>query len=90
MKLSEAAPGDIVTRLLAGTIPMDLRVTAVDARFIYCGPVGSGWKFDRSSGAEWTRNSAGGRSSGRRDPICSAVRRRQAKPGPARELILDL
>jgi len=83
MKLSEAAPGDIVTRLLAGTIPMDLRVTAVDARFIYCGPVGSGWKFDRSSGAEVDEELGWGPQFGTTGSYLSAVRRPdKAKPGP--------
>jgi hypothetical protein len=52
MKISEIAVGDTVTRMLAGTIPMDLRVSAVDEHFIYCGPVGTGWKFDRLTGYE--------------------------------------
>jgi hypothetical protein len=43
--------GDIVTRLLAGSIPMKLVVTDVDDRFIYCGGPG-GWKFDRDDGYE--------------------------------------
>lgn len=43
--------GDIVTRLLAGSIPMTLAVTDVDERFIHCGGPG-GWKFDRSTGIE--------------------------------------
>lgn len=40
--------GDTVTRMLAGVVPMDLRVTAVDDRLIHCGD----WTFDRSTGAE--------------------------------------
>ena len=51
MKLSELRTGDVVTRILGGS-PMDLRVTGVDERFIYCGPPGVGWKFDRETGIE--------------------------------------
>lgn len=40
--------GDPVVRLLAGTIPMKLKVTDIDDRFIHCGD----WKFDRATGAE--------------------------------------
>lgn len=40
--------GDEVTRMLAGTIPMPLRVTAVDQHLIHCGP----WTFDRATGVE--------------------------------------
>ena len=83
MKLSEAAPGDIVTRLLAGTIPMELRVTAVDARFIYCGPAGSGWKFDRASGAEVDEELGWGPQFGATGSYLSAVRRPD-KPKPER------
>lgn len=43
--------GDIVTQLLAGSIPIKLIVTDVDDRFIYCGGPG-GWKFDRDAGYE--------------------------------------
>jgi hypothetical protein len=51
MKLSEVRVGDVVTRIIGG-VPMDLRVTSVDEHFIYCGPPGMGWKFDRVSGIE--------------------------------------
>lgn len=41
--------GDTVTRLLAGKIPMRLRVTEVtDVKII----AGIGWEFDRKTGAE--------------------------------------
>ena len=40
--------GDQVTRMLAGSIPMELKITAIDDKFIHCGP----WKFDKSTGAE--------------------------------------
>lgn len=40
--------GDIVTRMLAGSIPMQLKVTAISKEFIYCGP----WVFNRANGGE--------------------------------------
>jgi hypothetical protein len=40
--------GDIVTRMLAGEIPHDLRVTQLTEDKIYCGP----WEFCRRTGAE--------------------------------------
>lgn len=40
--------GSVVTRLLAGDVPMQLKVTFVDDSYIYCG----GWKFLKSNGAE--------------------------------------
>lgn len=40
--------GDYVTRMLAGSIPMQLKVTAIDNKFIHCGD----WKFDKTTGAE--------------------------------------
>lgn len=42
------ATGQIVTRLLAGVVPMTLRVSAVTDSLISCGP----WTFDRETGAE--------------------------------------
>ncbi len=45
--LQEIKPGDTVTRWLAGTIPMDLRVQSVTDDIIDCG-----WTFDRKTGAE--------------------------------------
>jgi hypothetical protein len=44
-------PGDLVTRMMAG-LAMPLRATSVDDAFIYCGPPGVGWKFDRDTGIE--------------------------------------
>jgi hypothetical protein len=41
--------GDRVTRMLAGQIPMELEIVALDDDFIYCG---GGWKFDRARGYE--------------------------------------
>lgn len=38
--------------MLAGVLPAELLVTAVDERLIWCGPVGSGWSFDRDTGFE--------------------------------------
>lgn len=43
-------PGDTVTRILGGG-RMQLVVTEVDERFIYCGRLG-GWKFDLDTGFE--------------------------------------
>lgn len=39
--------GDIVVRLLAGSIPMELRVQSVTDSIIDCG-----WTFDKKTGAE--------------------------------------
>lgn len=59
--LVNVQPGQMVRRMLAGTIPMDVKVAAVDERFIYCGPELEegvppeqypGWKFDRTYGYE--------------------------------------
>lgn len=53
--------GDKVTRMLAGTIPMELKIAAIDDKFIYCGPepeegveprLYPGWKFDKTFGYE--------------------------------------
>jgi hypothetical protein len=54
--------GSTITRLLAGTIPMPMRVLRVDARLIYCTPKEMSlkaavrrnliWTFDRETGAE--------------------------------------
>lgn len=47
--------GDTVTRMLSGTIPMQLRVTKVDDDLIHCGSEDfavQGWTFDRQTGAE--------------------------------------
>jgi hypothetical protein len=52
MSFTDVKAGDTVLRLLAGTIPMELSVSEVDADFIYCGAPGEGWKFDRETGAE--------------------------------------
>jgi len=40
--------GDTVTRMLAGTIPMKLKVTEVTDTLIVCGS----WSFDRATGVE--------------------------------------
>jgi hypothetical protein len=39
--------GDKVTRMLAGTIPMQLKITQIDD-LIHCGP----WTFHRDTGCE--------------------------------------
>jgi len=54
-------PGDQVTRLICGTMPMELKVTKVDDKLIHCGP----WTFDRVTGGEvdedlgWTAHQTG-------------------------------
>lgn len=40
--------GMVVTRWVAGQIPMHFRITKVTANVIFCGA----WKFDRKTGAE--------------------------------------
>lgn len=40
--------GDIVTRMLSGVVPMELKITAIDDEFIHCG----WWKFDKVFGYE--------------------------------------
>ena len=40
--------GDTVVRMLAGTLPMKLRVSKVTAEVITC----AAWDFDRTTGAE--------------------------------------
>lgn len=50
--LKDVKPGDVVTRMLAGTIPMKLNVTEVTDDIIYCGPQGIGYVFDKKTGAE--------------------------------------
>lgn len=45
---SDVKVGDTVTRLLAEVVPMQLVVTAVDERLIYCGD----YTFDRATGFE--------------------------------------
>lgn len=44
--------GDTIIRLLAESVPMELKVTEIDDELIYCGPKGEGWTFDRVSGIE--------------------------------------
>jgi hypothetical protein len=46
--LSELKIGDPVTRMLAGTVPMNLKVTAIDENIITCG----WWTFNRATGGE--------------------------------------
>jgi hypothetical protein len=50
--MDEIKVGDTVTRWLAGTIPMELRVTEVTDTEILCGERGVGWMFDKKTGAE--------------------------------------
>jgi hypothetical protein len=46
--MEEIKVGQTVTRWLAGTIPMELRVSEVTDDRIICG----GWEFDKTTGAE--------------------------------------
>jgi len=48
IKIGWLKPGDTVVRMLAGEIPMPLKVTEVTEDLIKCGP----WQFDRATGAE--------------------------------------
>jgi hypothetical protein len=45
-------PGDTVIRWLARELAMELRVTEVTENRILCGAPGSGYLFDRATGAE--------------------------------------
>lgn len=49
LKFGHVQIGDSVTRLLAGTIPMSLKVVHVTEDRII---TGGGWEFDRATGAE--------------------------------------
>jgi hypothetical protein len=54
--------GDVVTRMLAGVIPMELKVTELKDDLIICGA----WKFSKNNGAEidedlgWDEKHSGG------------------------------
>ena len=48
MKKNKLKIGDIVTRLLGGSIPMRLSVTDITDSRIICGP----WEFDKITGVE--------------------------------------
>ena len=48
MTFTHVRTGDTVTRMLAGVVPMVLRVTSVTDRLIVCGD----WTFDRETGVE--------------------------------------
>lgn len=58
MKFGDVKVGDTVKRMLAGEVPIELKVTAVDDTYIYCCPPGlewakeDGWKFLRLNGVE--------------------------------------
>ena len=61
MKLQDIKAGDLVTRVLGGSVRMQLRVTEVADTLIVCGP----WQFSRATGAEvdeelgWGENGSG-------------------------------
>lgn len=48
ISLLEAQPGDIAHRLLAESVPMELRITKIHEGLIFCGP----WTFDQETGIE--------------------------------------
>ena len=48
MKLENIKVGDTVTRLLAGSLRMDLKVSKVTETTIECGP----WVFSKETGGE--------------------------------------
>lgn len=50
-EIKEIKIGDMITRWLAGTIEMQLRVTDITEDRIICGNNG-GWEFDKKTGAE--------------------------------------
>ncbi|MDM0053817.1 hypothetical protein [Variovorax sp. J22R115] len=54
VQLTEVHVGDTVTRMLGGTIPMRLKVTRENERFVYCAtPDGADeYTFERESGVE--------------------------------------
>jgi hypothetical protein len=61
MKLYELKIGDEITRMISGIIPMPLKITNIDDKYIYCGD----WKFSKINGAEideylhWDENNTG-------------------------------
>ena len=48
MGFERVRPGDVVTRMLAGAIPIQLKASSIDDDLIHCGP----WTFDRVTGIE--------------------------------------
>lgn len=48
MILNNLKVGDVVKRMLGGSIPMELKITKIDDKCIYCGP----WKFSKNTGGE--------------------------------------
>ena len=48
MTFEELKIGDVVVRMLAGSIPMELKITDINDEQIFCGP----WAFDMKTGAE--------------------------------------
>lgn len=61
MTFEHVKAGDTVTRMICGTMPMQLKVTKVDETLIHCGD----WTFDRITGGEvdedlgWTAHRTG-------------------------------
>jgi hypothetical protein len=48
-KFQDVKVGDTVNRKMGGVVVMPLKVTAVDEKFVYCGP----WQFERDTGYEY-------------------------------------
>lgn len=46
--MSQLKVGDTVIRMLAGTIPMEMKITSIHEGLIWCGP----WCFDETHGYE--------------------------------------
>jgi hypothetical protein len=54
--------GDVVKRMLAGSVPMELMVESVDDTLIHCK---GGWTFGRETGAEEDEDLQWGKKYGR-------------------------
>ena len=55
VKLNEVHVGDTLTRMLGGTVPMQLKVTRENEKFVFCAaPDGADeWAFERETGVEY-------------------------------------
>ena len=75
MSFEHVLPGDVVIRMLAGTIPMRLRVAKVDDTLIYCGDFDeSAWTFARSTGAKVDHTLGWGPQYGTPDVVYTKVK----------------
>jgi hypothetical protein len=73
--LADIRPGDIITRMLAGTIPMQLRVTKVHEELIFCGS----WTFNQATGVEEDAELGWGQSFGITGSFITKVEREDAE-----------